>query len=217
MHDRYSIIIVDDHKILREGLKKLIENQPDMEVIGEANNGREAISIINRTDPQIVIMDVSMPGMNGMEASKQIVKDFPHIKIIALSMHVEKQFVEGMFAAGAMAYILKDCASEELVKAIHTVLKNKIYISADISDVVMEGYIESLSRDKKDTSSTLTSREREVLQLIVEGKKTKETAKILHTSIKTIETHRYNIMTKLNINNIACLTKYAIREGITSI
>jgi len=217
MQGRYSLLIADDHKILREGLKKLIEDQSDMEVVGEANNGREAISIINKTNPNVVIMDVSMPDMNGMEATKQIVKDFPHIKVVALSMHIEKQFVEGMFAAGALAYILKDCASEELVKAIRTVVKNKIYISADISDVVMEGYIESLSRDKKETSGNLTSREREVLQLIVEGKKTKETAKILHTSVKTVETHRYNIMTKLNINNIACLTKYAIREGITSI
>jgi DNA-binding NarL/FixJ family response regulator len=211
------ILLADDHKIVRDGLKTLVEKQPEMEVIGEAENGREAVRLAMKLKPKVVIMDVSMADLNGMEAARQIRKEYPEIKIIALSMHSDKRFVLGMLEAGASGYLLKDCAFEELSRAIRNVVAHQTYLSPGVTDVVVQEYLLKASKEKSPGDSILTSREREVLQLIAEGKSTKETAKILHVSIKTIETHRKQIMDKLDLHSIAELTKYALREGLTSL
>lgn len=217
-----KILLADDHKIIRDGLKTLLEKQPEMEVIGEAENGREAVRLAMKLKPDVVIMDVSMADLNGMEAARQIRKQYPGIKIIALSMHSDKRFVLGMLEAGASGYLLKDCAFEELSRAIRNVAANQTYLSPGVTDVVVQDYLlkssrEKTSKERSFSDSILTDREREVLQLIAEGKSTKETAEILHVSVKTIETHRKQIMDKLDLHSIAELTKYALREGLTSL
>ncbi len=212
-----KILLADDHQITRQGLKALLEKQSDMEVIGEAEQGREAVSLARQLSPQIVIMDVSMPDLNGMEAAKQISNERPDIKIIALSMHSDSLFVTEMLKSGAAGYLLKDCAFEELVQAIRTVNSGKTYLSPSISGVVVSDYVHRLSKTGKNNLEVLTAREREVLQLIAEGKSTKQTALKLHISTKTVETHRRQIMDKLDIHSVAELTKYAIRKGFTSL
>jgi two-component system response regulator NreC len=212
-----KILLADDHQITRQGLKSLLEKQSDMEVIGEAQQGREAVALTRQLSPQIVIMDVSMPDLNGMEAAKQISNERPDIKIIALSMHSDSLFVTEMLKSGASGYLLKDCAFEELVQAIRTVNSGKTYLSPSISGVVVSDYVHRLSKPDKYNLEVLTAREREVLQLIAEGKSTKQTALKLHISTKTVETHRRQIMDKLDIHSVAELTKYAIRKGFTSL
>jgi len=208
------ILIADDHKIIREGLCHLFEQQPDMEVIGEAENGRVAIQLIRKLNPDVVILDVCMPELNGVDAARQIKKEFPNIKLIALSMHTDRRFVEGMLAVGASAYVLKEGAFEELVHAIQCARRKRSYVSPKITNIIIKKYLSHLDNCVSGRR-TLTDREREVLQLISEGKKTKQIAGILYLSIKTIETHRRTIMDKLNVGSIAELTKYAIREGLT--
>ncbi len=212
-----KILLADDHQITRQGLKALLEKQSDMEVIGEAEQGREAVTLTRQLSPQIVIMDVSMPDLNGMEAAKQITNERPDIKIIALSMHSDSLFVTEMLKSGASGYLLKDCAFEELVQAIRTVNSGKTYLSPSISGVVVSDYVHRLSKPGNSNLEVLTAREREVLQLIAEGKSTKQTALKLHISTKTVETHRRQIMDKLDIHSVAELTKYAIRKGFTSL
>ena len=209
-----SVIIVDDHKIMRDGLKNLLKNEKNIDVVGEAENGREAVKITSEIRPDIVVMDIGMPVMNGIEATRQIVKDFPETKVVALSMHYDKQYVSGMLSSGAKGYLLKDCAGEELAKAINTVYENDTYISQDITNTVIEGY-----SDLQDTTvkAELTNREKEILQLLTEGASTKQIAAELYISVKTVEAHRANIMGKLNIHNLPELTKYAIRNGYTSV
>jgi two-component system, NarL family, response regulator NreC len=210
-----KIIIADDHQIIREGLKNLLSRNPEIEIIAEAENGRESVTLALSLIPDLVIMDVSMPELNGIEATRLILKRYPEIKIIALTIHSEKQFVVEMLKAGASAYLLKDCAFKELSQALQTVLENKIYISPSIANIVIDSI-----QPEQETGNPffiLTEREREILQLLTEGKSTKETAQYLSVSPKTIETYRHQIMNKLKIYNIAELTKYAIREGITSI
>jgi DNA-binding NarL/FixJ family response regulator len=211
------IVLADDHKIVRDGLRNLLERYPDMEVAGEAEDGREALSLARKLSPDVVIMDIAMPDLNGIEATRQILAEIRNVKIIALSMHSDKRFVSEMLKAGASAYLLKDCAFEELVTAIRTIMKGKIYLSPGIAGVVIEDYLSKGSREDASAFSVLSDREREVLQLMVEGKSTKEIAAHLNVSAKTIETHRANIMAKLDIHTIAELTKYAIREGLTSL
>ena len=217
MSKNIRIILADDHKIVRDGLKMLIDGLPDMEVVGEAENGRMAVKMAGTLNPDIIIMDVSMSDLNGIEATRRITKECPEIKVIALSMHSDKRFVTGMLEAGAAGYLLKDCAFEELARAIQSVVADKTYLSPEIADVVVKDYLLKSSRDSGIVHSALTAREREVLQLLAEGKSTKEIAAALNVSIKTIETHRRQIMEKLNIHSIAELTKYALREGLTSL
>ena len=215
---KIKILLVDDHKIVRDGLRKLLEKQETaLMVVGEAEDGRSAIRSVRELKPDVVIMDVAMPDLNGIEATRQLVADRPDLKIVALSMHSERKFVTEMLKAGAAAYLLKDCAFEELVTAIQTVVKGKIYLSPGIAGVVIENYVRNAPSVDKSVFSLLSDREREVLQLMSEGKTTKEIAAHLNVSIKTVETHRTNIMTKLDIHSIAELTKYAIREGLTSL
>jgi len=211
------VLIADDHKILREGLRHIIQNDLHFEVVALATDGRNAIALASDLHPDLILMDISMPDLNGVEATRQILEMSPQVKIIALSMHTSKEFVSKMLKAGAAGYLLKDCAVDELGDAIRCVLANKIYISPDIAGVVIEDYLRHLEEPAGKPLTKLTPKEREVLQLIAEGKSTKEVAAILNTSISTIETHRQHIMDKLNMHTVAELTKYAIREGLTSL
>ena len=212
-----KILLADDHKIIREGLRNLIERQEGFEVIAEAEDGLTAVKKAKKLSPDVVIMDIGMPGLNGIEATRQILDDSPQAKIIALSMHSERHFVSEMLKAGASAYLLKDSAFEELVQAIRASQANKIYLSPSIAEGMIKDYITHIPRESFSPFSLLTKREREILQLIAEGKSTKEIASLLFISIKTIETHRQNIMEKLDLHSVAELTKYAIREGLTSL
>ena len=202
---------------MREGLRTLIEKQPHMEVVAEAENGRTAVQLARRLFPEVVVMDIGMPDLNGIEATRQILADNPKVKVIALSMHSAKRFVVEMLRAGSSGYLLKDCAFEELASAIRTVIDNQIYVSPGITDMVIKDYVHKLSKAEFSVVSILTPREREVLQLLAEGKTTKQIAATLKVSVKTIETYRQQIMHKLNLHSVAELTKYAIREGITSL
>jgi two-component system response regulator NreC len=212
-----KIMVVDEHKILREGLSSLINKQPNMETIGEATDGREAIEIVNKLSPDLVLMDVTMPNLNGIEATRKIKSKKPDIEIIALSLHSDRRYVLGMIDAGASGYLLKECAFDELVRAINTVMSGKKYLSPEISDILVDEYVRKDTLDKAAIYSKLTSRERETLQQIAEGKSTKDIAKDLSISIKTVETHRQHIKKKLKATSIAELTKIAIREGLTSL
>lgn len=212
-----KVLIADDHKIIREGLLNLLEKQKDLDIVGEAEDGFIALKKARELKPNIIIMDIGMPNLNGIDATRQIRSESPQTKVIALSMHADKRFVAEMLKAGASGYILKDSAFKELVQAIRASLVNKIYLSPSIADVVIKDYIVHIPRDSFSAFSILTAKEREVLQLIAEGKSTKEIASRLFMSIKTVETHRQHIKEKLNLNSIAELTKYAIREGLTSL
>ncbi len=211
------ILLADDHKIVRDGLRALIEQQSDMEVVAEAADGRSAVRLAKELLPDIVIMDISMPDLNGIEASRQVVSEAPRVKIITLSMHSSSRFVKEVFKVGASGYLLKECAFEELANAIHTVASDQIYLSPRITHVVLNDYLSKLPMSDSSVFSVLTAREREVLQLMAEGKTTKEIAFSLDLSVKTVEAHRQKIMEKSNIHSVAELTKYAIREGLTSL
>ena len=209
-----TILLVDDHKIVFESLQSLLDEQPDMRVVGWAENGRDAVTKVKELEPAVVIMDVAMPDLNGIEATQQITSHYPGTKIIALSMHAEKQFVTGILSAGASGYLTKNCSSDELVHAIRSVATNKKYLSPDIAGVVIAESLNQSPKTGPSASSILTMREREVLQLIVEGNTVKQIAARLYLSIKTIHTHRNQIMQKLNMHSTAELTKFAIREGL---
>ena len=212
------LVLADDHAMLREGLKSLIAKEPDFEVVGEADNGKAIAELARKTGAHIVVMDVAMPDLNGIEATRKLVKISPNVKVVALSGHANGEFVREMLKAGASAYVLKSRAYEELVRAIREVVKGKKYLSPDIAQGVVDAYVEiSSSMSANPAFVTLTDRERESLQLIAEGKSTKEVADFLGVSVKTIETHRHNIMENLNLHSVAELTKYAIREGLTSV
>jgi len=212
-----TLLLVDDHKIVFESLQSLLDEQPDMRVVGWAENGRDAVTKVKELEPAVVIMDVAMPDLNGIEATRQITTHYPGTKIIALSMHTEKQFVTGILSAGASGYLTKNCSSDELVSAIRNVAANKKYLSPDIAGVVIEESLNRLPKTDPSPSSILTMREREVLQLIVEGNTVKQIAERLYLSIKTIHTHRNQIMEKLNMHSTAELTKFALREGLITL
>ncbi len=212
-----QIIIADDHKLMREGLSSLLGQQGDIVVVGQANNGREAVQLTERLDPDVVVMDVSMPDLNGIDATRHIISRRPKTKVIALSMHSDRQFVAEMFRAGASGYLLKDSAFEELASAIRTVAKDQTYIAPKISGFSLDDYTSSNPGSEPLVFPRLSDREREVLQMIAEGKGTKEIAAELHLSAKTIETHRQHLMDKLDIYSVAELTKFAIREGLTTL
>lgn len=211
------IIVADDHKIIREGLKALIDKQPDMEVAAEAQDGLTITKLARKLLPHVIIMDIGMPEMNGIDATRQIVSENKDVKIIALSMHSDRRFVLEMLKAGASGYLLKDSAFEELVSAIHTVMGGQSYLSPRITDIVVKEYLGNIPKNESSVFNVLTAREREVLQLLAEGKSTKQIAATLNLSVKTVETHRQQIMEKLEIRTVAELTKYAIREGLTSL
>jgi two-component system, NarL family, response regulator NreC len=220
-----NILLVDDHKIVREGLRSLLEAEDDFRVIAEAADGRAAVELAREHSPAVVVMDIAMPQLNGIEATRQIINSLPRAKVIALSMHSDRRFMSEMLRAGASGYLLKDAASEELIQAIRTVVDGKVYLSPQITDVVVDDYLRRLpdggaiapAVGGRGAFAVLTAREREVLQLMSEGKATKQIAMILHVSIKTVETHRRQLMEKLDLHSVAELTKYAIREGLTTV
>ncbi len=211
------ILLVDDHRIFREGLRIMLEKQPDFEIIGEAENGRSAVEMVRELLPDVVIMDVAMPDLNGIEATRQIIDKTSRVKVIGLSMHSNMRYVTEMLKAGASGFLFKDCSFEELVNGINAVRDDRICLSPPITENMIKDYISVLSKDTHSAFSSLTAREREVLQLIAEGKSVREIASRFGLSVKTIETHRQNIMDKLDIHNMAELIKFAIREGLTSL
>jgi len=212
-----KVLLVDDHAIIREGLRSLLNKQPEMEVIADTDDGRKAIELVRELLPNIVIMDITMPGLNGIEATRQIIAEFPDVKVIALSIHSKRRYVADMLSAGATGYILKECLFDELVQAIKAVAAGGRYLSPRITDVVVSDYVKRLSASADSPFEALKTREREVLQLVAEGKSTKQIALDLHVSTKTIEANRRQIMEKLNIHSVAELTKYAVREGLTTL
>lgn len=212
-----KVVIVDDHQIVREGLRSLLEKQPGMDVVAEADDGRIVLELVKELSPDVVIMDIGMSGLSGIDATSQVLKISPGTKVLALSMFSDKQYIKGMLKAGASGYMLKDCASRELIDAIRVIIQGNIYISPSVAGVVMEDYLGDSQERASSNHSLLTSRELEVLQLIVDGKSTKQIASSLSLSAKTIESHRIRIMKKVDVDNIAGLVKYAIREGITSL
>jgi two-component system response regulator NreC len=214
---RIKIMVVDEHKIVREGLATLIAKQPNMEIVGEATDGREALDLVEKNTPDLILMDVTMPNLNGIEATRRIKLKNPEIEIIALSLHSERQFVLGMIRAGASGYLIKQCTFDELVLAINTVMEGKNYLSREIANVLVEEYIRKESEEKAMIDSKLTSREIEVLQLLAEGETTKEIANNLFISLKTVEAHIRHTKSKLKAKTEAELTKIAIREGLTSL
>ncbi|OGS07553.1 MAG: DNA-binding response regulator [Elusimicrobia bacterium RIFOXYA12_FULL_51_18] len=212
-----KILICDDHKIFREGLRALLEKQPGIKVIGEARDGIESVRLAKELSPDIVIMDISMPGLNGIEASRKLAKTRKAARIIALSMHNDRKYVTEIFKAGARAYLLKDSAFEELLDAIKAVNCGRFFLSAGITSLVLSDYIKGPAGDPRSPFTILSAREREVLQLLAEGLRTKEISHKLDLSVKTVETHRKKIMEKIGITSIAGLTRYAVKEGLVSL
>lgn len=213
-----KIIVADDHKIVRDGLTSLIEKQPDMELLGQAKDGREALAMVRSKKPDVVIMDISMPILNGIDATKAIREEFPKTKVIILSMHSDKRFVAGALRAGASGYLLKECAFKELRHALGAVACDQTYLSPQIARTVVSDYCNQLDKlGAVKEQESLTTREREVLQLIAEGYRTKEIAERINVSVKTVEARRRKIMEKLSIDSVPGLVKYAIREGLTEL
>ena len=209
------ILLADDHHLMREGLRTLLEKESDMAVVAEAGDGRSAVRLAREMKPDVIIMDIAMTDLNGIEAARQALAHAPKTRIIALSMHADKRFVAAMLKAGASGYLLKNCAFAELAGAIRTVAAGQTYLSPAVAGVVVEGYVARAAAGAP-AGSALSAREREVLQLLAEGRSTKQIATHLHTSISTIETHRRHIMERLGLFSVAELTKYAVREGLTS-
>ena len=214
---RTRVLIADDHKILRDGLRTLLDKEPAIEVLGEAADGRSAVQLARELNPDVVIMDIGMPGLNGIDATRQVLADVPGTRVLALSMHSDKRYVTQMLQAGASGYLLKDSAFGELTTAIRTVMSDRVYLSPSLTDLVVRDYVEHMSATDGSEKPLLSPREREVLQLLAEGKSTKLIASDLSISVKTVETHRKQIMNKLDMHSIAELTKYAVREGITEL
>ena len=209
------IVIVDDHKVLRDGLIRLLNEQAGFKVVGEADNGRAAVKLASELSPNVVVMDARMPDLNGVDATRQIHASDPSVKVICLSAQADERTAREMLTAGAVGYVLKDFAFDELAEAIRSVSKGNVYLSSAVAGLVVNDYVKS--QPDPGGTQVLSGREREVLQLIAEGRATKEVAARLNVSVKTVETHRRNLMEKLRVDSVAELTKYAIREGITSL
>ncbi len=209
------MLLADDHKLFRDGLRTLFGNLKDVVIAGEASSGSEALRLARELAPDIILMDISMPDLNGIEVTRQVLAERPSIKIIILSMHSDRRYVAEALRAGAAGYLLKDSAFEELVDAIRDVLQGRIRLSDRITNIVVNDYVKLSTGEQPTAFTLLSAREREVLQLLAEGKSTKEMATRLNISVKTVETHRKQIMDKLDIRSVAELTKYAVREGLT--
>jgi DNA-binding NarL/FixJ family response regulator len=211
------VLLVDDHLIMREGLKLLLLNSNSIEVVAEASNGQEAVRLASESLPDVVVMDLTMPVMGGIEAARQIVMAHPDMKILVLSMVADESCIEESLKAGVKGYLLKDCAAEELVNAIHAVADGQPYLSSKITDIVIKGYTSRTTDQSADSLAVLSKRELEVLRLIAEGKNTKEIAFGFSVSVKTVETQRKSIMKKLELYSIAELTRFAISKGVVTI
>lgn len=213
------ILLVEDHAMVREGLKAVLEKEHDLMVVGQAATGYQAVEAVAQTAPHVVVMDVALPDLNGIEATCQILKTHPQTKIVGISASASQDYLNGMLQAGASAYLLKRSAAEELVQAVRLAVQGKTFLSPEIAGTVVDEHVRSHvpARSNGARSASLTSRERELLQLLAEGNTAKEMANTLHVSVKTIETHRRNVMQKLRLHSVAKLTKYAVREGVTSV
>ena len=212
-----SILIVDDHQIIREGLRALLDRESDFDVIGEASNGYDAVRLTRELQPDVVVMDISMPDLSGVDASHRIKEQAPQAKIVALSMHTDRHFINKMFCAGVSAYVVKSGAFDDLATAIRRSRSDETFMSQAVTDIVVQNYVHYLASPDRDGASPLTTREREVLQLIAEGHTAKVIAARLGISARTIEAHKGNIMKKIDRRSVAELTKYAVSEGITSL
>ena len=209
-----KILLVDDHKMMRDGLRALLEKE-DLEVVGEAASWREALAAARRLRPQVVVMDISMPDLNGIDATAKLLAELPGLKVIALSMNSDRRYVLAMFKAGAVGYLLKNAASEELIAAVRAVADDLTYVSPSIASLIVDDALDGTRAGHGPVQRTLSPREREVLQLLAEGRSSKDIAARLDVAVPTVETHRRQIMDKLGLRTIAELTKYAIREGLT--
>jgi two-component system response regulator NreC len=214
---KIRILLADDHTILREGIRSLIESEPDMSVIGEANDGHTAVKLASQLKPDIILMDLAMPLLNGLEATRQIKKQNPQAKILILTMHENEEYIRQVLVAGAMGYILKDAAARELLGAIRSVYKGEVVLSPAITRLVVSDYLRWGDISPTEPSDGLTDREREILQLIAEGYTNKQIAQILSISIKTVQAHRLNLMKKLDLHDRGELIKYAIQKKIIDI
>jgi two-component system, NarL family, response regulator NreC len=218
MNKPITIFLADDHTIVRQGLAKLLEGEPNLRVVGEAENGREAISKVEKLKPDVVLMDIAMPMLNGIEATRQIRKICPQTKVIILSMHSHDRYISELFSLGASGYLLKSSTGTDIINAIHTALKGSTYLSPSISDKVIEDYLSLKKKSHQDDLyNRLSNREREVFQMIAEGRSTKVIADILCLSPSTVKTHRSNIMEKLEMDNISQLIQFAIHLGIVEL
>lgn len=212
-----KVLLADDHRLIREGMRSILEMQPGIEVIGEAENGLAAVELARTSCPDVVVLDITMPVLNGFEASRRLLAENPDLKVIAVSMHSDRRMVVGMIKAGASGFLVKDAAATELVSAIRTVHAGNSYLSSRITGVILDEFKHPAPNDSETFAYPLSDREREVLQLLTEGEPTKAIADTLSLSVKTIETHRSKIMAKLDIHSVAELTKWAVRHGITSL
>ncbi len=211
------VLLADDHTILREGIRSLLEDEPDMQVIGEAEDGMQAVKLTGQLEPDVVIMDIAMPLLNGLEATRQIRRNYPNVKVLILTMHENEEYIRQVLASGAMGYILKDAAARELLDAIRAVQRGEAILSPAVTRLVIEDYLRWGELQPQNDASILSPREREVLQLIAEGYTNKQIAEILSISIKTVQAHRANIMSKLDLHDRGELIKYAIQKKIIEI
>jgi len=215
MDKTQRVLIVDDHTLLRAGLRALLAQDPDIEIVGEAADGRDAVRAVGQLSPHLVLMDLTMPGMNGIEAVTEIKRRYPEVRILVMTLHKTEDFIHASLRAGADGYILKDATHEELRLAIRSVLQGKTYLSMDVSGKVVSGYLGGgKTRSGSSVFDTLTHREREILKLVAEGKSNKQIAEFLSLSVKTVEKHRSNLMSKLDVHNAAGLTAFAIEKGL---
>jgi two-component system response regulator NreC len=215
VRDKIRVVLADDHRMLREGIRALLERQDDIEVVGEAADGREAVRLVSQLCPDVVVMDVSMPLLNGIEATRQIRRDCPTARVLTLTVHESQDYVAQLLAAGASGYIIKRAGGDELVSAVRAVHRGEVFLHPSIARVVIQDYVQRLQAGQGlSAQDVLTDREREVLQLIAEGYTNREIADLLHLSIKTVQNHRSNIMRKLDLHDRGELIKYAIQQGI---
>ena len=214
---KLRIVLADDHTLVRHGLRKVLQDQSDWVVVGEANDGREAVQLVQELKPDVAILDIAMPRLNGIEATRQIARRFPDVHVLVLSMHADEPYVTQVLRAGATGYLLKDSADTDLIKAVAAVSQKKSFFSPAVAKVMLDDYVRQLAdRGITDRYDTLTEREREVFQLIAEGKSNKDVADLLHLSPNTVETHRAHIMEKLDVHNAAEIVLYAVRKGVIS-
>ncbi|MBL0060894.1 MAG: response regulator transcription factor [bacterium] len=214
---KVRIVLADDHKLFRMGLRQLIERHPDVSIVGEAATGLEAVSIVKEHIPDVVLMDISMPELNGIEAARRLHEEVPEVRVVIVSMHSDRRYVLEALRAGVRGYLLKDSSPEEIFRAIQKVMSNQLYLSPQINEQVIAGFAQQGNAALKSAFEILSGREREVLQLLAEGKNSEQIADLLNLSAKTVETHRMHIMNKLDIHTLPELTRYALREGLTSL
>lgn len=211
------VVLAEDHTIVRQGLRSILEQQPGIEVIAEAENGREAVRIAEQLKPDVVVMDFSMPELNGLEATRQIKQRVPEVKVLILTRHTNREYVKSILRAGASGYMIKKSAADELILAIQSVYRGDSFLDPSISRIVIDGYLHPSEGENQAQELIITPRQREVLQLIAEGHPNREISSILHISVKTVDNHRANLMDKLGLNSTTELIKYAIRVGIISL